>query len=327
MPQVCIICLFYNNRLADAIELDEPSLSATAILFELCRISTELQMTHLEHISIQQYCEICHLYFLSIDPSTSDTDDIQTSRVVYLQSVLRMCEKYMLERLHVNVMFLLEYGYPLHITEEKISVKGVSALNGIDFDSPTGLRRAISESVTDVTTILNHDAESHNHSYYTYHEDEVDNRESPPRAKKTPILNPQTSPKPATTKRSGTSKKAKPTGGGIYKLLLQETGSGHGENGFGTEVDSSLLESSSHSNDDTSDIHPRGYYDLPGGAPILLNERSKKDTSAGGRKGKTLNVEEFIRSQHSLAPPAQSKMTPSQKRFVFLSFLDDVPPG
>lgn len=279
-------------------------------------------MTHLEHISIQQYCETCHLYFLSIDPSTSDTDDIQSSRVTYLQSVLRMCEKYMLERLHVNVMFLLEYGYPLHITEEKVSIKEMPSTNGLDFDSPTGLRKAISESVNDVTSILNHEADVDHPSYYSYQEDEFLHEKPTKSINKTSSSRNQKPTNPNATKKTTAGKKGKPTGGGIYKLLLQETTPSHGENGFGTEVDTSLLETSSHSNDDISDYPKRGYYDMSSGptstGPILVNDNSKM---VGGKKGKTLNVEEFIRNQHSLAPPAQKKLTPSQKRSLSLNSL------
>jgi hypothetical protein len=364
-------------------------------------------MTHLEQISIQQYCEICHLYFLSIDPSTTDTEDEedpQSSRTHYLQSVLRMCEKNLLERLHVNVMFLLEYGHPLHVNEEKISmrvrpsgVKGSPAAGGqgvLDYESPTGLRKAISESVQDVTSLLTYD-EGRDHldlnmdlesePYYTnpLEEKRVGKKiENPVRKRSSFSSATETqrgdanskanssssgNRKPMSSSASVSSKKrvtggashGKPVsagGGGIYKLLLQESASssapahypshGHvhhsrkdsssahsGHTPMGTEIDTSILHetSSSHSHSHDEEYEEYGeedyYYDyslnpvttgpilIDSGPPNKLKQPASR--AAMDRKGKTLNVEEFIRSQHSLAPPpTQKKLTPSQKRFA-----------
>lgn len=325
-------------------------------------------MTHLEHISIQHYCEICHLYFLSIDPSTTDNDDedLQSSRTNYLQAVLRMCEKNLLERLHVNVMFLLEYGHPLHVNEEKISATvrtsggkvGGAGQSFLDYDSPTGLRKAISESVHDVTSLLTHepdtnldlDIESEPYSRIPPEETSVGKRLGNSSVKRSSTSSTQSSTisksNPSKKSTSSASGKKKPGGGkpvaagggGIYKLLLQETSSsshtghldGYGH-AMGTEIDASLLHetSSSHSyegeggNDPAMGFHS-DYYDYSldpvTTGPILVDDNPNKPKSGGklsiDRKGKTLNVEEFIRSQHSLAPPAHKKLTPSQKRFL-----------
>jgi hypothetical protein len=369
------------------LEIDEPTLSTTSILFELCRIASELQMAHLEQISIQQYCEICHLYFLSVDPSTTiatattaatdgdDEDLLQTSRTNYLQSVLRMCEKNLLERLHVNVMFLLEYGHPLHVNEEKISLTarstvatgggksgrgegtgGSGGAGGVpEYDSPTGLRKAISESVHDVTSLLTHDPDTdlvidmdmESEPYHLIPSEErgvgkrIENssgkRSSSSSTQRSTISksNPTKRPPPS----SSSLKKKSGGGGGIYKLLLEETSSSSGHLGgggygraMGTEIDASLLleTSSSHSHegevgdDPPMEYHDDYYYDYShdpvATGPILIDDQPNKPKSSSGaklsmdRKGKTLNVEEFIRSQHSLAPLAQKKLTPAQKR-------------
>jgi hypothetical protein len=355
----------------------------TSILFELCRISSELQMTHLESLSIQHYCELTHQYFLGIDPSTTETDDeeeeIHSSRSRYLQSVLRVCEKYLLERLHVSVMFLLESGAPLHLLEDKVisrggggkagvgkivSSGGAGGLGAVDFDSPTALRRAISESVHDVTSLLVSDEEGGGrgargggHPSYSYPDPDSEEMDPtiPYSSSRVPARSgsasasgsrkpssSSSSSKPSSKSLPGkkttggsqsTKKGTKTSGGGIYKLLLQESSSthpsSHGGFAIGTEVDTSILDTSSQDDlpeyydPDIANAHDHFYGpDSSGGGPILVNATSRsssgggtgQSSSSGARKGKTLNVEEFIQTQHSLAPPLDKKLTPAQKR-------------
>jgi hypothetical protein len=329
-------------------------------------------MTHLEQISIQQYCEVAHQYFLSIDPSTTETDDeIQSSRTDYLHSVLRMCEKYLLERLHVSVLFLLESGSPLHLMEDKpiirpsngvlnSAVTAVTMGGVLDYDSPTALRKAISESVHDVTSLLNSDEDDPHGGGgkgrrgrggtqpYESFPDESDITPYAVPGTGAGVGSRKTSSSSSQKKLSTTTSKAMPrktstggsqvprkgskgaSGGGIYKLLLQESSSAHQNStghGFamGTEVDPSILDTSSQ--DDIPEYHEPdlgadgfGYsYEPESTGPILMNANHHSSSSgsapsAGARKGKTLNVEEFIQTQHSLAPPANKKLTPAQKR-------------
>ena len=113
-------CLLY----AAGTDADEAH-CAGSLLLELCRISQELEMVHLEKLSVDAFCRVCHVSFsvdvdMMIAHGQNEQDMIDMAQKIatehrnsYLGKVLQVCDEWALHGMHDAVTFLLKHGTPM----------------------------------------------------------------------------------------------------------------------------------------------------------------------------------------------------------------------
>lgn len=303
-------------------------------------------MAHLEGLAVEAFCDLCHLSFgvdeeMMAAQGQGQRDVVQMARKIadeqrnaYLDRALLVCEDWGMSKMHVAVSFFLEYGLPMSHGEALLVEPSKSShdatpklsahLRGLSTDaavSPTGLHREVMASVRDVDELLE-ESEEDEGAAVVYRSNSAPLIDDEPRRSssrgKTP---PSSTPGAAAKRQQGVSapksyprktskvkssgygqKKPHPRPGGIYKLLLEEQGDGGGEGahetggwGASTPVEIST--------------------DSTGGAPA-----SRAQRRSSGPKGGAMQIEEFVRSEHSLQPQTNSKKSDSQKRYLCTSF-------
>jgi hypothetical protein len=265
-------------------------------------------------------------------------------RGVYLQRALGVCEDWALNRMHVAVMFLLENGEPMvyggaplvdyslssstrhhRHTSSSSSSSSRNIPTGVT-GSPTGLHRQVMASVHDVNMILEqqpqdddeHEDEmneryTHSDSDDIYHEENQDDHlavgfddvyVAPPvrrpsagsssggQAKSAAAAKGSRGPPQKTGLGGKRQKPSHPRPGGIYKLLLEEQAP---ESGAGP-VDIA-----------SSPVPARATTSSKSAA-------SKRRASGQSAGGDPMEIQEFVRSEHSLQPRIDPKKTDAQKR-------------
>jgi len=301
----------------DYTQHDTECSSQAAVLLELCRVASELDMIHLETLSIESYCQLIHS---SVGRGDSADDGVEGGRDKYLHRTLALCEQWGLEKLHVAIVFLLQYGYPMS-EEEMTEWDFQSTAHSTERskrppNSPSGLHQMVLDSLHDVNEILEPDqvhfpaerTESHpgygsNGRKGTSSIQERTSSHQPQKQKNTRGVQ-------KTAKKGGGSK-GPPKSGGIYKLLLEEAGEGDTAV-MGTQVDDFLNISNMSAEHDVGSS-------LPMRDDSSRGKGGNKSKTKGGRGGGHMTVQEFIPTQHSLEPVIPKKLTPSQKRLEEIS--------